>query len=64
MTKVMFVNQFGQAETKDMDYIPRIGDIVPVFCEPFLKVKAVEWFPEMIMPELKFSGVDVLVTVE
>jgi len=64
MAKVMFSNQYGQNTTKEMEHIPRIGDTIPVFHEPYPKVKAVVWFPEMVMHDFRDMGVDVLVTVE
>ena len=64
MAKVMFVNKFGNNEIRDMDYIPRNGDLIPIFHQPHPRVTQVAWFPEKIMPELEGKHVDVLIMVE
>ena len=64
MAKVMFVTKFGENEIKDMDYVPRTGDMIPIFYQPYPRVTQVAWFPENILPEIKGKHVDVLITVE
>lgn len=64
MAKVMFINRCGKNEIKDMDYIPRVGELIPLFYQPYPRVTQVAWFPEKILPELEGKHVDVLITVE
>lgn len=64
MAKVMFINRYGKNEIKDMDYIPRVGELIPLFYQPYPRVTQVAWFPEKILPELECKHVDVLITVE
>lgn len=46
MAKVMFINRYGKNEIKDMDYIPRVGELIPLFYQPYPRVTQVAWFPE------------------
>lgn len=64
MAKVMFINRYGKNEIKDMDYIPRVDELIPLFYQPYPRVTQVAWFPEKILPELEGKHVDVLITVE
>lgn len=64
MAKVMFISKFGKNEVRDMDYIPRAGDLIPIFYQPYPRVTQVAWFPEKISPELEGNHIDVLITVE
>ena len=64
MPKVMFVNKFGNNEVRDMSHIPRNGDLVPIFYQPYPRVTKVAWFPEKILPELEGREIDVLITLE
>lgn len=61
MAKVLIADKFGQQQIEDMDYIPRIGDTMPIFYQPYPKVIEVIWFPEKTMPELKHIHVIVYV---
>ena len=63
MAKVMFVNKFGMNEVRDMDYIPRVGDLIPIFYQQRPRVTSVTWFPEVIEPKLKELNIDVLISV-
>ena len=62
-TKVLIIDGFGNQETLDMDYIPRVGDLVPIFSKYNSRVNEVSWFPEKIISDLKGSGIHVVITV-
>lgn len=64
MAKVLIINKFGKSKTNDMDYIPRIGDTIPIFYQPWPKVIKVIWFPEKALPELKGKHIDVIIKVD
>ena len=62
--KVLVINNFNQQEIVDLPAIPRIGDTIPLFFSPAPRVKVVCWLPENVLPELKGSGIDVVINVE
>jgi len=64
MKTVFFMNKFGKSEISDIIDIPRIGDTIPIFYEPYPKVIEVIWFPHKVLPELKDTEVDAIVIVK
>jgi len=63
MARVMFISGSGVGEVKDMEFIPSVGDIIPIFYQPYPRVTQVAWFPEKILPDLDGKCIDVLITV-
>ena len=62
--KVLFVDVFGNQEIEDCCGVPRIGDTIPLFYEPYPKVTNVIWFPEKVSPILVGKNIDVMIWVE
>jgi hypothetical protein len=58
---VIFIDAFGNNETRHMHQIPREGECVPLFHSKG-RVSLVTWFPSKLDKDL-FSGVDVLITL-
>lgn len=63
MVRVAFINKFGDSEVHEMNYMPRVGEVVPLFYKPFPHVTQVACLPEKIMPELEGKNIDALITV-
>ena len=60
--KIFFVNQYEQYEVREMKSIPRIGDTIPLFYQPYPVVTRVVWLPGEFDEKLK--EYDVFITVE
>ncbi len=62
MPTIMFVDKFGQEKKRYMEFIPRIGDTIPLFHAPYPKVAQVVWFPEETYEGME--KIDVFIVVE
>lgn len=61
--KILFINKFGQNEVVEMQYAPRIGDIVPVFdYKPTPTVQTATWLPSRLNAEIP-KDIDLVITV-
>ena len=60
--KIIFTVYNNMQITKEMKNIPRIGDTIPLFFQPWPKVTEVIWFPAAVSKE--FKNIDVLIMVE
>lgn len=61
MPKVLFVDDKGREEMRDMAYLPAIGDLVSVFSCPFPKVRKLEEASECKnIP----NNIDIVITME
>ena len=58
---VLFIDQFGHNEKREMKQAPRVGECVPLFHSKG-KVETVNWFPYKLDKDL-FTGIDVLITL-
>lgn len=63
MFKVLAINCHGQNETLQLPIVPRIGDTIPVFYQPWPKVNGVVLKPEKAFPELVNENFDAVITV-
>jgi len=64
--RVLIINNFGQKQIRDGDILPRIGDRVCMFYEPFPTVTAVLLYPDIEKQRGcgYEGGIDAIVTVE
>lgn len=63
MYTVTFVSELNKDTiTKKMKTVPRIGDTIPLFFNPWPKVKQVMWFPEEVYET--FKNADALIFLE
>lgn len=63
MAKLLFIADDGNNQIIEMDHIPRLGDLVPLF-NLKLKVTDVLWFPELLFTEYEGKGLDVIITLD
>ena len=64
MNVVVFINADGKSDTRSMECVPRIGDVIPIFSStPPAVVTRVVWFPEEFDEVFKDMDVDAVLTV-
>ena len=64
MSRVMITTPSGFSRVEDMDNIPRIGDTIPLFYQPYPTVIKVIWLPTEIEGELIPKDINVLIVCE
>lgn len=57
---VLFIDEHGNNESKKLEFIPRLGDVVPIFHSRG-EVTKVVWFPHLI--DNRFTQYSVLITL-
>ena len=64
--RIVIINKFGQHVIRDASFVPRIGDQIDAFYEPFPTVTHVLAFPQLgTIKKLNGDGpIDAIITVE
>lgn len=68
MINVLIISKYGTVESKQVNHIPRIGEKIGMFYQPYPTVQEIIWWPDSdVIRSLGFDdseNIEVIIAVE